>query len=313
MPKAITTPLTQALAEGKLSREDLKSLMQRSNSKSLLRLALWLLMLATTSTLITLAWDSWLIWPAMFVQGIILVHFFSLQHECVHYTVFRTRRLNDIVGQICGLIIILPHRFFRYEHCDHHTYTQVTGEDPEMIPMPKTLREYLLYLSALPYWRAKFTELFRHASGRLSETEKGFIPKVEHAAVYRDARLMLTLYVGIFAAMAIIGWWGLIWYWIIPLFLGEPVMRFVRMTEHVGRPTVPQMHENTRTNMVSAPWRFLCWNMNYHAEHHYVASVPYHALPALHEKLKDHIHVEPDGYIGAHRDILRQLFARKHG
>lgn len=313
MPDAIIIPLTQALAEGKLTREDLKTLMQRSDSKSLQRLALWLLMLGVSTALITFAWNSWLIWPAMFVQGVILVHFFSLQHECVHYTVFRTRRLNDIVGQVCGLIIILPHRFFRYEHCDHHTYTQVNGEDPEMIPMPKTLREYLLYLSALPYWRTKFTELFRHASGHLSETEKTFIPKVEHAAVYRDARMMLALYVGIFVVMAITGWWGLVWYWIIPLFLGEPVMRFVRMTEHVGRPTVPQMHENTRTNLVSAPWRFLCWNMNYHAEHHYVASVPYHALPALHEKLKDHIHVEPDGYIGAHRDILRQLFARKHG
>ena len=310
MAQAIVTPLTQALAEGKLTRDELKELMQRSDWISIKRLALWLMMLAVTTTLIALAWDSWLIWPAMFAQGVLLVHFFSLQHECVHYTVFRTRWLNDVVGQICGLIIILPHRFFRYEHCDHHTYTQITGDDPEQIPMPKTLGEYLYYISAIPYWRAKFTEVLRHASGRLSDTEKRFIPAVEHAAVYRDARMMLVLYAAIFLAMMITGWTDLIWYWLIPLFLGEPVMRFVRMTEHVGRPTVAQMSENTRTNLVSAPWAFLCWNMNYHAEHHYVASAPYHALPRLHEKLKDHVHVEPDGYLGAHRDILRQLFRR---
>ena len=307
MTDAIVTPLTQALAEGKLTREELKQFMRRSNAPGLRRLVLWLLVLIATTTLIALAWESWLIWPAMFLHGIVLVHHFSLQHECVHYTVFRTRRLNDIVGHICGLIIILPHRFFRYEHCDHHTYTQINGDDPEMVPMPKSLGEYLWYLSALPYWRTKLTELVRHASRRLSDAELRFIPKVEHAAVYRDARVMLAIYAGLFLGMAVTGWWGLIWYWIIPLILGEPVMRFIRMTEHVGRPTVPQMSENTRTSLVSAPWRFLCWNMNYHAEHHYVASVPFHALPRLHEKLKDHIYVEPGGYLAAHRDILHQL------
>lgn len=311
MTQAIVTPLTQALAEGKLTREELKSFMQRSDRPALRQLALWLLVLGTTTALVALAWDSWLIWPAMLAQGIVLVHHFSLQHECVHYTVFRTRWLNDLVGQICGLIIVLPHRFFRYEHCDHHTYTQLTGKDPEQIPMPRSYGEYLLYLSAIPYWRAKFTEVARHAMGRLSPAERRFIPRQEHAAVYRDARRMLALYGLIFAGMAVTGWWGLVWYWLIPLFLGEPVMRFIRMTEHVGRPNVARMSDNTRTSLVSAPWRFLCWNMNYHAEHHYVTSVPFHALPRLHQKLRAHIHVEPHGYLGAHRDILRQLRARR--
>ena len=50
--------------------------------------------------------------------------------------------------------------------------------------------------------------------------------------------------------------------------------------------------------------------MNYHAEHHYVSSVPFHALPRLHEKLKDHIYVEENGYMGAHVDIVRQLYTK---
>lgn len=310
MTQPIVTPLTQALAEGKLSRAELKALMRRSDARGFRHLALWLALLAGTTTLVATAWNSWLIWPAMFLQGVVIVHVFSLQHECVHYTVFRTRWINDLVGQICGLVIILPHRFFRYEHCDHHTHTQIAGEDPERIPMPRTLGEYLWYLSAIPYWRNKVGEVLRHAGGRLNAVERRFIPEVEHAAVRRDARAMLAVYAAVFAGMAATGWWGLLWFWLIPLLLGEPVMRFIRMTEHVGRPEVAQMKDNTRTNLVSAPWRFLCWNMNYHAEHHYVASVPFHALPALHEKLKDHVHVEPGGYLGAHREILRAIRAR---
>ena len=48
----------------------------------------------------------------------------------------RTRWLNDLVGAYCGFVIMLPPKFFRYEHCDHHTYTQVHGHDPEMILLP---------------------------------------------------------------------------------------------------------------------------------------------------------------------------------
>ena len=70
------------------------------------------------------------------------------------------------------------------------------------------------------------------------------------------------------------------------------------------------MKVNTRSNLVALPWRFLCWNMNYHAEHHYASSVPFHALPKLHRKLDGFVHVEHGGYWGAHLDILRQLGGR---
>jgi len=306
--KEIATPLTQALQEGKLTREELRGFMTRSDGPALRRLAVWILVVLCTGSLIALTWNSWLVWPAMFLHGIVVVHHFSLQHECVHSTVFRTRWLNKVVGTLCGLIIILPFKHFRYEHCDHHTYTQLEGDDPELVPMPKSLAGYLWYISAVPYWRTKFTELARHSMGRLTPDEERFIPKSERGAITFEARAMVAFYAALLVGMAATGWWAPVWYWLIPLFLGEPVMRFIRMTEHVGRPTVAQMHENTRTNLVALPWRFLGWNMNYHAEHHYAASVPFHALPRLHDKLKDHIYVEKGGYLGAHRDILRQLF-----
>ena len=89
-------------------------------------------------------------------------------------------------------------------------------------------------------------------------------------------------------------------------------MRAIRLTEHVGRPNSSNMKENTRSNLISLPLRFLCWNMNYHAEHHYASSIPFHALPKLHERLKEYIFVEPNGYLGAHIEILRQLRVFKY-
>lgn len=311
MTRKVVTPLSQALSEGTLTRAELRALMVRSNSKAIRHLVIFLLLIAATGMLVWMTLDSvWLI-PAMFLHGIGLVHHFSLQHECIHYTVFRTRWLNELLGNYCGLLIILPNRFFRYEHCDHHTHTQIEGKDPELLPLPNSLWDYACYLSSIPYWRTKFVELFRRIGGDLTTEEKRFVPKMEYKTLIFEARCMVAFYGLLFGVMFYNNWWAPLWFWLIPVLIGEPVMRFIRFTEHVGRPMVVEMRQNTRTTLVSPLWRLLCWNMNYHAEHHYIPSVPFHALPRLHNKLKDHIHIEPNGYIGAHKDIISQIISRK--
>lgn len=305
----VITPQTQAMgAEALVPRRELKQLMRRSNAPGLIHLALWIVLLTATGALVWAADDTlWLLIPAMFIHGIVVVHHFALQHECSHYTAFRSRWICNLLAHICGFILVIPPRFFRYEHCDHHTYTNLTGRDPEMIELPISLGKYLMYLTAIPYWRSQFGGMFRRAAGRLTAEEDRFIPREERGKVVWESRLMILGYLAIIAVMAATGWLGPLIYWWLPMFMAEPVMRFIRMTEHVGRPTVPDMRSNTRTNVVSAPWRFLAWNMNYHAEHHYAASVPFYALAALHERIREDVFVEKHGYLSAHFDILRAM------
>ncbi|MFK7992874.1 MAG: fatty acid desaturase family protein [Granulosicoccus sp.] len=310
MTKLVLTPITQAMQEGALTRRELKQLMRRSDKPALVRLILWVCLVAMTGFGIWLAQGSWLMLPAMFVHGVVLVHHFSLQHECCHYTAFKTRWLNDVIGNVCGLVIMLPNRFFRYEHCDHHTFTQLKGKDTELIELPQTMAGYFYYLSSIPYWRAKFSELGRHAFGHLSAEEKVFIPREERKLIKLEAQAMAGFYLAIILLSIVFQSSVVIWYWFLPVVLGEPVMRAIRMTEHVGRPNVSDMKANTRSNLVSLPMRFLCWNMNYHAEHHYASSVPFHALPKLNKKLEGYLYTGKGGYVGAHRDIVSQLLGR---
>ena len=307
MSTEVLTPVTQALRDGALTRRELKQFMKRSDKPALLRLLILCVIVASGIVLIRLTQGSWLVVPAMFLHGVVLVHLFSLQHECCHYTAFKTRWLNDLVGNVCGLIIMLPNRFFRYEHCDHHTYTQIKGKDTELIEMPRSFSAYLGYLSSIPYWKAKLSELWRHAFGRLTPSEKRFVPFPERCTVILEARFMAGFYATVIVLSVLYQTDAALWYWFLPVVLGEPVMRAIRMTEHVGRPMVGDMTTNTRSNKISEPMRFLCWNMNYHAEHHYAASVPFHALPALSKKLDGYVHTEKGGYLGAHRDIISQL------
>lgn len=309
--RIVRTPISQALEEGKLSRADLRSLMQRSNVIPSIHLVIWISVVLASGYLVWLAMDTYWLWLAMFIHGVVLVHHFSLQHECTHYTAFKLRAANDVIGAICGFIIMLGPTFFRYEHCDHHTYTQQTGCDPEQIPLPNSLREYLLYISSWPYWRTKTIELIRHAGGRFNETELGFIPDIARARVRLEAQILVGIYLAIGITMVAANWWAPLWYWIIPVLLGEPVMRAIRMTEHVGMKPVADMRVNTRTSLAWAPLRWLAWNMPYHAEHHYASSVPYHALPRLHALVSGDLPVDRRGYVGAHADMLAQIIGRK--
>ena len=311
MSYEVKTPITQAMSEGVITRQELKSLMVRSDKPALIRLFFWITLLLMTSSMIYVFSESWLFIPSMFLQGIIIVHHFSLQHECCHYTAFKTRKLNDIFGNICGFSILLPNQHFRYEHCDHHTYTQLKGQDPELIELPISIYRYLWYISSIPYWKNKFTEIFRHVFGKLSADEKQFIPNLEQRTIFKEARIMVFLYLLLLTGSYYFNYWVLLWYWWLPVILGEPVMRAIRLTEHVGRPSTTDLKENTRSSLVSFPMKFLCWNMNYHAEHHYAASIPFHALPKLHEKLQGYIYIEERGYLGAHIDIVSQLLGRK--
>ena len=311
MAYEVRTPITQAMTEGAISRKELKELMKRSNKPALTRIVIWIALLSFTSYLIWLSMGTWFLLPAMFIHGIIIVHHFSLQHECCHYTAFKTRKLNDIIGSICGFSIMLPHQHFRYEHCGHHTYTNLKGKDPEILELPISVYKYIWYISAFSYWKSKFSSIYIHCRGQLSEEEHKFIPKQEQTTIFKEARIMVLLYLLIFIACILTNFWTPLWFWLLPLFMGEPVMRAIRLTEHVGRPNVDDLKENTRSSVVTSPMKFLCWNMNYHAEHHYVASVPFHALPKLHKKLKGYIYIEERGYLGAHIDIISQLIGRK--
>ncbi len=87
--------------------------------------------------------------------------------------------------------------------------------------------------------------------------------------------------------------------------LGEPVMRVIRMSEHVGRPRVADIRRNTRTVVTFAPLRWLAWNMAFHAEHHALPSVPFHALPSLHRILGPHLEDAEHGYIATQIHLLR--------
>lgn len=189
-----------------ISRQELKALMQRSNRPGLVHLAGWLLLLSLTGSLVAFSQDSFWLLPAMFVHGVVMVHHFALQHECSHYTAFRSRRLCTVLAAVCGFLLFIPPRFFRYEHTDHHSYTNDPDRDPELIQLPRGWVQYMWYLSALPYWYSQVSGILRRASGVLRAEERRFIPLMEEQAIVRESRIMLAGYAAVLTVMLTAAW-----------------------------------------------------------------------------------------------------------
>lgn len=49
-----------------------------------------------------------------------LVRMFIIFHDCCHYSFFKNRRANDILGTITGILTLFPYRQWQHDHAVHH-------------------------------------------------------------------------------------------------------------------------------------------------------------------------------------------------
>ena len=262
---------------------------------------------------------GWLLWralgtawavPAAIVHGIVIVHLFAPFHESTHYTAFRTRWLNTAAGWATGLVLMLPPTVFRYQHTAHHKYTQDIERDPQMIPIGEHRWGFAYYASAVPYFQGILSGLLRQPFARLNPAERRDVPPAQIATVVREARIFWCVYLALAAVSVHFESWLAVQLWLVPRVVGEPLMRVIRMSEHVGCARVPSMLVNTRTVFTVAPLRLLAWNMAYHTAHHALPQAPFFRLGALDAVIRDHVVETRDGYVDFVLTHIRRMAAR---
>jgi fatty acid desaturase len=284
---------------------DLKALSARSNRRGMLHLVGHLTVIGCAMALVLAARGHWTVWPAMAVLGVLEVALFTPLHESTHRTPFRSLWLNRAVGWLAGFVLILPPEGFRLFHMAHHRHTQDRERDPELIgAKPLTRRRYLWLLTGLPYWMSQIRGLVETAAGRV---DLPWITAASRGVVVREARIYLAIYLSLMALMLAFHSALPVMLWMVPVLLGQPVLRAVLMAEHGGCPENDDRMANTRTTLAGRAFGLLFWNANLHIEHHYAPGVPFHALPRLHELLRPHLRSLDISYPAAHRAILEAL------
>ncbi|MEO1592701.1 MAG: fatty acid desaturase [Cyanobacteria bacterium J06632_22] len=289
-----------------LPTEQLAQLNQRSNRAGTLRLLGHLLILVVSGYL----WGTaplGLALPALLVYGTAFALMFCTMHECAHRTAFASPRVNDAVAWGAGLLSFYNATFYRRYHKWHHRYTQVAGKDPELgDPKPKSTMQYVWQLTGLPWWWGKLIGHSQVAMGNLEGCY--FLPEVSHVEVVRSQRIQLGVYGAISLTTALLGYPTFLFtYWLFPLAVGQPILRFLLLAEHGGCTYDNNPLTNTRTTLTLWPLQFLMWNMPYHAEHHLYPSIPFHALPTAHNVLKDQFQTVDAGYLKVHRGFFQNF------
>lgn len=266
---------------------------------------------ASTWGVIALAFAALARWPhpltfigAMVVIGGRQLCLAILQHEGAHGTLFKNRWLNDVLTDwLCARPIWQNLPKYKAHHLGHHTRTG-TDEDPDItlhadypVTRASLARKMLRDIAGVTGIKLIYGLVMMDAGvfkwtvanhiERLPQQGRTTLDRVG-AALRNMAPMLLTNAVlwGLMAACGhawLYGVWVLSYLTVLPLFI-----RIRSIAEHGCLERSPDMFLNTRTTragwlarMTVAPLR-----VNYHMEHHLMASVPYHRLPLMHRWLQ---------------------------
>lgn len=243
-----------------------------------------------------------------------------LMHDASHGTLFRTKWLNDVFTDwVCARPIWNDLKKYRAHHFIHHTKTgQPEDTDLSLVaPFPTTrasLRRKLLRdvsgLTGLKF----FVGRFLMDAGYIKWTVANDIVKLPQAG--RTPLDVLRTLAGNVWPTALVN--GLLFFvlwaaghpWLYALWVlayMTPFSLFVRirsLAEHACTEKTTDMFRNTRTTRAGLLARATVApiNVNFHIEHHVMASVPWFRLPQMHRLLRERGALPPaPGYL----EVLR--------
>lgn len=271
-------------------RATMRQLLVRRDGPAIRDTMIWFTLILGFGYLTWLLWPSWwAVVPYLCYAVLYASTSDSRWHESGHGTAFKTDWMNNALYEIASFMVMRESTVWRWSHTRHHSDTIIVGRDPEIaVPRPPDIKGMILGLVNYGVYPKYGKRILLHSCGKMSDDEKTFIPESEFTKVYLRARIYVAIYV---ATVALAIYTGSI----LPILLvgganifGTWLMPIYGYTQHTGLAENVLDHRlNCRTVYMNILNRFLYWNMNYHVEHHMFPLVPYHALPRLHEAVKD--------------------------
>ncbi|MGJ8670802.1 MAG: fatty acid desaturase family protein [Oceanococcus sp.] len=266
-------------------------------------------------------WPHPLMWLLVIaVLGGQQLGFAIITHEAAHRTLFRQRWLNSgLADWLCARIMWLDVERYRTHHIKHHAHTG-SSQDPDMslvTPYPcsrsslrrKIVRD-LVGISGL----RRMLGLLLMDIGVLNysvSSEVTWVPKQQRTFLSCAKQGIVNLLPVVaanallFGALAACGIAWVYWAWVLA-YLGtfSLFIRIRSIAEHACLPGGENMFENTRTTRAGwlARLSVAPLHVNFHQEHHLMASVPFYRLPRMHQMLRERMNAEAaPGYL----DVLR--------
>ncbi len=226
-----------------------------------------------------------------------------IMHDAAHYSLFKNKKLNKIVGNWCGAYPIWHNvEQYRPYHLQHHR-SNGTSEDPDLklaLNYPVTLKSFIRKiardLSGVSGVKGQLGVLAMHL-GYLKYNLAGVVEYLGNSTDSLGRRFLhywkylkgTILFNGLFFAFFWgIGYWWLYLIWIVALLTTYQFsIRIRSMSEHSMTPDLLDPVKNVRTTKANFFEKILFapLNVNFHVEHHLLMNVPAYRLPTMHRLL----------------------------
>jgi len=287
----------------------LREMTVRSNMKGLAQALGHLVLYLATGALTFWLWSRqiWLGFAAaMFLHGTVSSFLRGIStHELAHGTVFRTKWLNKAFLYLFSLLNWWNHFDYAMSHTYHHRYTLHPDGDREVllplkpVPGPIAVLQLLTVNLFTPPGRTfssggLFPTIGRNLRAALGMRDNSRAPSSDwlralHADQPRERRKSAwwsrasILFHG---AVVVTG--VLTGYWVLPIvitvapFTASAALYLVGLPQHCGlKGNEPDFRKCARSVKLGPILEFLYWRMNWHAEHHMYAAVPFYNLKKL--------------------------------
>jgi omega-6 fatty acid desaturase (delta-12 desaturase) len=282
-------------------------------------IVLWVVMIKTIEI------SYWLTLILSVIAAGFMIRIFIIFHDCGHGSFFKSKKLNEIIGIITGLIVFTPYHKWHYEHHIHH---QTVGNlDKRGIGDVKTLtvEEY----SRLSGWQKFSYRLYRNpiflfgiAPILLFTIVQRFTKK--NMSVRDKIRVHLSnmaLMGAIVILMSIIGWKTFLMIQLPILYIATVHGVWLFYVQHQFRNVLWTNSEswdymNTAlkgSSMFKLPL-LLNWftgNIGYHHIHHLSPAIPNYNLKKCHNENQLFKEIKPITFFSAFESLLLRLYDEK--
>jgi len=221
-----------------------------------------------------------------------LIGFSVCLHEASHRILFRSRALNESVGLLCGLPVLIPLSAFRTNHRFHHLRRGDHGK-----PTDETL-DFALLRTLPAYGLALLVKSFGFATVLPIIAIRKADTRTRSRTLAEYALLAGLVYLAARHVPRPILWSA----WLLPLILTALFSQLRAVAEH-GLTAKGNTFTASRTVVSNPVLRRLMCNINYHLEHHLFPHVPWHRLPAVHALLVDDYRRVGASVYGSYREF----------
>ena len=236
--------------------------------------------------------------PFYLVAGASLHGICLFTHEGVHKTLHKNIWINNIIGSICGYLVLQTMSGYRVLHLKHHKYLNIKGD-------PGLLKTYVSnkYVIAAMEW-GYF--LFGYAAFITVIPYQGFKQgnKKDRFLIVVDVLIVLILF------GSLIRYIPFPWFlhgWLIPMIFVHFMMNIRGMSQHLMLEDYHDPFRGARTIKAHPIVDFFLCNENYHIEHHLYPSIPWYNLKKVHNLIKNKFVENNSTIIFSFKDFIFQF------